>query len=214
MINVIQYDNLSQYSELYIDQFRLRHQEFIDRQNYEVKSYKGMEFDEYDSPASVYLVYSGDSGRALGVSRLTPTIVSCMLYEQWPHLLSNPERIISPYTWEGTRFCIDSSLPSILRRQIAKEICFAYLEVGLQMGIKNIVGLMHTLVLKSLFGRCGLSYKAIGPISGIGEYQRLQASIMEVTYEQFEIIKMTTSLKTVIAPNTKFYNNGELKNAA
>jgi len=207
MINVIQYKNLSLHGELYIDQFRLRHQEFIERQNYEVKSYKNMEFDEYDTPASEF-------GRALGVSRLTPTIVSCMLYEQWPHVLSEPESIISPYTWEGTRFCIDSTLPPPIRRKIAQELCFAYLEVGLQLGIKNVVGFMHTLVLRSLFGRCGLFYKPLGEICEVGGHQRLQAAIMEISYEQLEKLRTVTGLNSVISSTPEVHKNGDLKNAA
>jgi len=201
MINVIQYKNLSLHGELYIDQFRLRHQEFIERQNYEVKSYKNMEFDEYDTPASVYLVYSDEFGRALGVSRLTPTIVSCMLYEQWPHVLSEPESIISPYTWEGTRFCIDSTLPPPIRRKIAQELCFAYLEVGLQLGIKNVVGFM-------------LFYKPLGEICEVGGHQRLQAAIMEISYEQLEKLRTVTGLNSVISSTPEVHKNGDLKNAA
>ena len=46
--------------------------EFIDRQQYDVKTIDGMEFDEYDTLASVYLVYSENGRTVLGCSRLTP----------------------------------------------------------------------------------------------------------------------------------------------
>lgn len=213
MINVIQSNNLSRYGDLYVDQFRLRYQEFIKRQGYEVKSYKGMEFDQYDTPASVYLVYS-DNNRVLGLSRLNPTIIGCMLYEQWPHFLSDPENIISPGTWEGTRFCIDSALSPITRRKIVQELCFAYLEVGLLLGAKNIIGLMHTLVLKSVFGKSGIEYKPIGTINHIGRYQKLQAAMMDVTNEQLEKLKKATGLKSVIVSDDTFYKSKEFKNAA
>lgn len=126
MIDVIKYNNLGIYSDLYVDQFRLRHKEFIERQRYDVKVYEGMEFDEYDTPASIYLVYSDDRKRVLGVSRLMPTTVGCMIAEHWPHIISNSADLVSSDIWEGTRFCVDSSLPPIIRRKIAEELCFAY----------------------------------------------------------------------------------------
>ena len=66
-----------------------------------------MEFDQYDTPASRYLVYHTDDGTALGLTRLTPTSLSCMLRDLWPHLVEDKSLLQSEKVWEGTRYCVD-----------------------------------------------------------------------------------------------------------
>jgi len=214
MIYVIDSNNLMQHGDLYKDQFRLRHQEFIDRQSYDVKVYKGMEFDEYDTPATTYLVCADLSRRVLGVSRLIPTDVKCMLVEHWPHTLFNPEDIISPDTWEGTRFCVDKTLPPEIRKRVAQELCAAYLEYGLENGIKKIIGLMQTFVLRSVFGRSGIRYSALGNVTTIDRYAKVQAAEMNVSSFQLENMRNCTGLKGVIRNDLNVYEKKGQKYAA
>ena len=123
MLKVVTYKTLRQHSDLLLDQYRLRHQEFIERQQYDVHSIDGMEFDEYDTLAAVYLVYTRDGKTALGVSRLTPIDYGCMLADHFPDLVEDVSIFNSPRTWEGTRFCIDSKLAPELRSEICHTIC-------------------------------------------------------------------------------------------
>lgn len=201
MITIIGYNNWGAFDELYRDQFRLRHREFIERQKYDVKTYHGMEFDEYDTPASVYLVYSEDGQTALGVSRLMPTTVRCMLAEHWPHIVSSPADVISLSIWEGTRFCVDSTLAPALRKKIAQEICAAYLEFGLSIGIKKIIGVMQTMILKSVFANSGILYEKIGDANKIGNHNRVQAAMMHVSWQQLEKMRRTTGLQSSVVNN-------------
>jgi N-acyl-L-homoserine lactone synthetase len=60
------------FGSAFYSQFQLRYRAFIERQDYDVQIYKGMEYDQYDTPASHYLVYHTPGGQALGVSRLRP----------------------------------------------------------------------------------------------------------------------------------------------
>ncbi|MDD3019965.1 MAG: acyl-homoserine-lactone synthase [Alphaproteobacteria bacterium] len=214
MIYVIDSSNLMQCGDLYRDQFRLRHQEFIDRQGYDVKVYREMEFDEYDTPATTYLVCTNSDRKVLGVSRLIPTIVKCMLVEHWPHTLFNPKNIISPNTWEGTRFCVDKTLPPEIRRQVAQELCAAYLEFGLQNGVNRIIGLMQTYVLRSVFGRCGIQYSAIGDVTTIGRYAKVQAAEMEISLLQLQNMRRCTGLKNIIFQELTIYEKKGQKYAA
>jgi acyl homoserine lactone synthase len=73
MISCITCENIHLFGPAFHSQFRLRYRAFIERQDYNVRIYNGMEYDQYDTPASHYLVYHTGEGRALGVSRLTPT---------------------------------------------------------------------------------------------------------------------------------------------
>jgi acyl homoserine lactone synthase len=116
MISCISCANAHEFGRAYHSQFRLRYGSFVERQQYDVSVYEGMEFDKYDTPASRYLVYHADDGTALGVSRLSPTILSCMLEDLWPHLVKDKSLLRSHAVWEGTRYCVAKDVPPDFER--------------------------------------------------------------------------------------------------
>ena len=87
MITVVNFKNIHEHGHLLVAQFKLRYKEFIIRQGYDVKTFDEMEYDEYDSPATSYLIYRDEDGIVQGVSRLTPVTNGCMLKEIWPHIV-------------------------------------------------------------------------------------------------------------------------------
>ena len=198
MLKVVTHKTLRQHSDLLLDQYRLRHQEFIERQQYDVHSIDGMEFDEYDTLAAVYLVYSRDGRTALGVSRLTPVAYGCMLADHFPDLVDDRSVFTTPRTWEGTRFCIDSNLAPELRSEICHSICAGYLEYALAHGIDRIIGLMPTLILRSVFERSGIQLDRLGAAHKIGAHSRIQAASIAVTPDQLERVIARTGLSNVL----------------
>ena len=68
MISCISCENVHELGRALHSQFQLLFEEFIERQDYDVPVYDGMEFDQYDTPASLHLVYHTDDGKALGAS--------------------------------------------------------------------------------------------------------------------------------------------------
>lgn len=185
MLSVISHKSISQSADLFFGQHRLRHQEFIERQSYEVKSFENMEFDQYDSLASIYLVYSEDGKRVLGCSRLTPIDLGCMLKDHFSHLVEDPAVFSKPRTWEGTRFCIDSELPAEQRLNILRHIAVGYVEFALHHSIDRIIGLMPTLILRSVFERNGIALQKLGAPFAIGDHSKIQAASIEVSTEQY-----------------------------
>lgn len=185
MLSMISYRTISSSSDLFFGQHRLRHQEFIERQDYAVKAYDGMEFDEYDTLAAVYLVYSEDGKTVLGCSRLTPVDLGCMLRDHFAHLVDDPAVFALPRTWEGTRFCIDRHLPADKRLHILKQISIGYLEFALYAGIERIIGLMPTLILRSVFERNGIDLQRLGAPHAIGQHARIQAALIKVDPLQY-----------------------------
>src|SRR5438045_4177981 len=135
MISCISCENVHEFGPALHSQFRLRYEEFIERQDYRVPTYERMEFDQYDTPASRYLVYHTDNGKALGTTRLTPTSLSCMLSDLWPHLVQDKSNLQSERIWEGTRYAVDKSAAPELREHIINELALAYLEFGLRSGL-------------------------------------------------------------------------------
>lgn len=198
MLKVISYKDISRHACLFYNQFQLRHREFIDRQNYAVKSIDGMEFDEYDTLASVYLVYSEDGRTVLGCSRLTPVTYGCMLADHFPNLVDDKSVFQAENIWEGTRFCVDSRLPPDQRMAISRQICAGYIEFGLAKGIDRIIGLMPTLILRSVFERAGVHLERLGAAHKIGSHSKIQAAAISITSDQLRAMSQKTGIVKVL----------------
>src|SRR5690606_27788678 len=110
------------------------HRLFIDRQNWAVPSFGGLEFDQFDSPAAHYLLWLDTAGQARGAVRLVPTTQPYMLQTLWPDLLGNhvPRE---PGIWDASRFGCDRNLPAQLRRRVLGELIYGCQEFGLARGI-------------------------------------------------------------------------------
>jgi N-acyl-L-homoserine lactone synthetase len=195
MISCISSANIHQFGPAFHSQFRLRYGGFIERQHYDVSVYDGLEFDRYDTPASRYLVYHTNDGEALGVSRLTPTMLSCMLKDLWPHLVDDKSLLQSAMIWEGTRYCIDKDLAPELRQRIVHEMACAYLEFGLSLGLQKIIGLMPTYIYRSVFERPGIDMDYLGPVELIGRH-RCRAVAIPVNAHQLANVRRKTGISS------------------
>jgi acyl homoserine lactone synthase len=194
MIKVITYKEIRANYRLFIGQFRLRHREFLERQNYDVRSIDGLEFDAYDTIASVYLVYSEDGRNVLGLSRLTPIQYGCMLADHFPDLVDDKRIFQSEQTiWEGTRFCIDRRLSPEKRQKICHALVAAYLEFGLARNIDKIIGLMPTIILRSVFERSGVCLDRLGSAQKIGDHARVQAASITVSQGQLDHVRAVSN---------------------
>jgi acyl homoserine lactone synthase len=202
MLMAISYKDISRHGSLFISQFQLRHREFIERQQYDVKTLDGMEFDEYDTLASVYLVYTEDGKTVLGASRLTPITYGCMLADHFADLVDDKSIFDAENVWEGTRFCIDSRLPAEKRLKICHHICAGYVEYGLLKGIDNIIGLMPTLILRSVFERSGICLDRLGAARQIGAHSKIQAASIAVHEDQLCRVGEKTGISNVLTPAT------------
>jgi len=199
MIICVTYENLSQYGKAFYDQFRLRHECFVERQNYNVWVHNGMEFDQYDSPAAIYLAALSPEKELLGCSRLTPTCHKSMLKELWPELVEHPQDVFFPGTWEGTRFCIKKSLSPDIREKVCRELVVGYFEIGLSFGINKIIGVMQPFIFRRVFGRAGCSYNFLGQKMKLPSGEIIAAAAMDITQEALnEVRKKTGIFNTVV----------------
>ncbi|MDD3020699.1 MAG: acyl-homoserine-lactone synthase [Alphaproteobacteria bacterium] len=199
MIHCVTYNNLGKYSKLFQSQFRLRHEAFIERQGYEVKTYEGMEYDQYDTPATVYLIYADDAEEeALGISRFMPTEQGCMLADLWPELVKDKSILGAKDIWESTRFAIKRDLPPETRRRICHELCSAHIEFGLENDIAMIIGLMPTLILRSVYERSGVTLERLGDSYEIGKHSRVQAAGIPINFEQVVSVWKKTGVSNTL----------------
>lgn len=195
MLKVISYKDISQDADLFFSQFKLRQREFIDRQQYKVKTIDGLEFDEYDTLATSYLVYSEDGRTVLGCSRLTPVTYGCMLRDHFPGLVDDHTLFDRTDVWEGTRFCVDSRLPPDVRLTISRSLSAAYIQFGLDRGISKIIGMMQTLILRSVFERGGIELERLGSVQRIGDHSKVQAAAIDIHPDQLTRVAARTGIR-------------------
>lgn len=194
MVYAINIKNDHQYGGLIHQQFVLRHQSFIERQQYDVPTYDGMEYDKYDTPATNYLVWVDDEGRVRGVSRKAPTDRAYMIKEIWPAIVTEIPLPSSASIWESSRFAVDKTLDIATRRQIVGDLVCAGLEFGLQNNIQAYVGVMPPAIWRSVFERCGWPIEKIGPVIALDSGERIVAGWMAVKEEYLEQVKKTMSI--------------------
>ncbi len=195
MLKMISYKDISQNADLFFSQFQLRKREFIDRQHYKVKTIDGLEFDEYDTLATSYLVFTEDGRTVLGCSRLTPISYGCMLADHFPSLVDDPSLFGRSDVWEGTRFCVDSRLPPELRLTISRTLSAAYVTFGLNRGVSKIIGMMQTLILRSVFERAGIELERLGSVQKIGDQAKVQAAAIDIHPDQLTRVAVRTGIR-------------------
>lgn len=166
-------------------QHRLRYRVFVERQEWDVPHWQGMEYDQYDTPAAYYLISRDETGEARGVSRMSPTTRPYMLKDVWPDMVSAEELPCSMLVWEGTRIGIDRSLSPADRRRVLGELVCAYAEFGLAMKVDWIIGVMPTLIIRSLFERSGWHVELLGEPRVLGG-DKVRAGKLRVDQETLE----------------------------
>lgn len=186
MINAVSIENAHFYGDILPSQYRLRHHGFKERQNYNVPSYKGMEFDAYDTPATVYLVWRDENNVARGCARLVPTTLPYMIEEIWPRAVETGPLPKRADVWEASRMCIDRSLPVHIRRRVHGEIICALQEFCLSNGIDWMIGVMTLPIWRSVFINVGWPIEFLGPPLELAPRERILAGKMKVSKQILE----------------------------
>lgn len=174
------------YGDAWISHHRLRHRLFVERQGWEVSTVRGIEHDEFDTPAAQYLVWTDGAGAVRGATRLLPTVRPYMVQKLWPELVKRtlPE---SDTVWEATRFgCDQSLLPGERRRAVAEMLC-AMQEYGLARGIELYLAVMPLRLLKCVVVKAGCQVTLLGPPQVIGRFPTVAAYLTVSTAVLVEI---------------------------
>ena len=174
-------------------QFRLRHRIFIRRTNYFVPTWKGMEYDQYDTPAASYLVSRDDAGEVRGIARLSPTDRPYMLADVWPEMVRKIELPRSTAIWEGTRFGVDKDLPSDVRRRLVAKLVMGYLQFGLSSGVEGIIGVMPTLIWRAVFSANGWPVEFLGDAKVLGG-DKCVAGLLRLSEDVLDRVSAKTGL--------------------
>ena len=76
----------------------------------------------------------------------------------------------------------------------------ANVEFGLMHGIKQVIGMMPTFILRTVFTRSGVHLDGLGPITDIPNFPKVQAASIPINLEQIESIREKTGLFSAITP--------------
>ena len=77
LTTTLSFANLHNHGELFANMLRARRELFIVHNKWNLPEAMGMEYDQYDTPASRWVVVHDDAGRVLAGNRLTPTTTRC-----------------------------------------------------------------------------------------------------------------------------------------
>jgi acyl homoserine lactone synthase len=167
MIDAITFETAHLLGDALPSMYRLRYRLFIERQNYEVPHFREMEWDQFDTPAAVYLLWRDENKRARGVARLIPTTFPYMIEKLWPELIADGEIPSRDDVWEMTRFGVDRNLDAATKKRILGELVCGILEYGLQNGINAYLHVSHKHIINTVLVRPGCT------VDLLGEPQRL-----------------------------------------
>jgi acyl homoserine lactone synthase len=208
MIECVTLENCHDFSGNPIsEQHRLRYASIIQRQNWDVPTIRGMEYDSYDNPAAYYLIKRDNKGKAVGSSRLYPTDRPYMLQECFSHLVTKRDLPKSSFIWEGSRFCVDSTLPPEQRKKIVQEIVVGYLEFALANQIKSIIGVMYPVYWKNIFIKSGWNVEWMGEIHKSNEGHKIIAGDLKVSRDVLQHVRQITGIqKSVLNHGSVFAN--------
>ena len=182
---------------------RLRYKEFKERQSYNIPTFKDMEYDKYDTPAAVYIVWVDGGGTVRGCSRMAPTDRDYMIRDLWPNMVTEMPLPASDEIWESSRFCIDSACPAQIRQQIKLEILQAKIEYSLALGIRGMIGVMPPLIWRAVFVNSGWPVDHIGPVTALETGEKVVAGWMHVNAEILSRIRSKTQLSESLLPQAQ-----------
>jgi len=171
--SILSFQNMHLHGDLLVTFLRARKRTFIDRLNWDLAESDGMEFDQYDTPLSRWIVVH-EFGEVLGGFRMTPTTARCGIYSymlrdaQKGLLESIPtdvlffEAPVSDTIWEATRLFIVDHVTSQRRMQVQSIIMENMSLAAQEMGAKHVIGIVPAVWSRWL-RRLALDAVPVGP---------------------------------------------------
>ena len=148
----------------------LRKQVFSDRLGWSVAVSGGLEVDEYDALAPVYVLSETAEGDVLGSVRLLPTTGPYMLRDTFASLLDDLEAPASELLWEASRFAVarNSAKGDGGLACATYELLIGVLQFSLAHDIEAIVCVVD-LRMERVLRRAGWHMQRLGPARRIGK---------------------------------------------
>jgi acyl homoserine lactone synthase len=157
MIEAFSLSTAHLFQDALASQARLRYRVFVEKRRLDHEHFDKMEYDQFDTPASVYLVWRDAERIVRGAARLLRTTRPYMMKTYWPYLVEDRPLPSSPDVWEVTRVCVDKTFDPEIRKRIFPELLCAITEYFERHGIGAMVGVTRPHLLAH-FVRSGISW--------------------------------------------------------
>jgi len=173
-VTTLSFENMHNHGELFANMLRARHRTFIERNNWDLPEANGMEYDQYDTPASRWVAVH-EFGHVLAGVRLTPTTARCGIYsymirdaqqgllESIPHDLLFEKAPVASHIWESSRVFVSDSVPSNLRLRVQIALIDEMVRSARNLGATSLIGIVpeHS---PRLARRTGINCEPAGPV--------------------------------------------------
>lgn len=173
-VTTLSFANMHNHGELFSNIFRARHATFIQHHKWDLPEADGMEYDQYDTPASRWVAVH-EFGHVLAGVRLTPTTARCGIYSYMirdaqlgllqaiPSNLLYEEAPVASHIWESSRIFVSQRVPSNLRMRVQLNLVAEMCRAAREFGASSILGLIPENGTR--WGRrVGLDISVAGPV--------------------------------------------------
>ena len=178
LTTTLSFANLHNHGELFANMLRARRELFIVHNKWDLPEALGMEYDQYDTPASRWVVVHDADGRVLAGNRLTPTTAKCGIYsymirdaqrgllETIPAHLLTDQAPIGDHIWESSRLFVAHDVPSSIRRRVHAQLIAQLGDTVRSLGATHCLTLLAA-TWPRWADRVGVKMKAMGPVMEI-----------------------------------------------
>jgi N-acyl-L-homoserine lactone synthetase len=174
----LSFTNLHNYGDLFANMLRARHETFIQQEKWDLPQADGMEYDQYDTPASRWIAVH-EFGEVLAGIRLTPTTTKCGIYsymirdaqrgllDSIPADLLFEEAPVAQHVWESSRIFVSHRVPAKSRMRVQMNLINEMTLSARALGATSVIGLIPEKGPR--WGRrVGLDIDVIGRVMDIG----------------------------------------------
>jgi len=173
-VTTLSFENMHNHGELFANLFRARHQAFIVQNKWDLPQANGMEFDQYDTPASRWVAVH-ENGRVLAGIRLTPTTHRCGIYSYMirdaqlgllssiPSNLLDFEAPVADHIWESSRVFVSDCVPARDRLRVQLQLRQEMVISARNLGATAVLGLIPESS-RRIGRRVGLECEPAGPL--------------------------------------------------
>ena len=170
----LSFANLHNHGELFANLLRARRQSFIVQNNWDLPEAMGMEYDQYDTPASRWVAVH-EFGEVLAGIRLTPTTARCGIYSYMirdaqlglldtiPRDLLFHDAPVAENVWESSRVFVSHSTPQRIRHRVHAALIMEMTRAARDLGAAQVLGLIPANWPRWT-RRCGLDAQAAGRV--------------------------------------------------
>ena len=146
------------------DMYRLRHETFIGRLDWEINSIDGMERDQFDDLLPYHIAVQNKQGGIDGCWRALPTTGDYMLKDVFPELLQGEQAPQQSEVWEISRFAVRRGTADQYKgmmSEVTVAMVRSFLELAQQKNIRAYVA-VTTVACERLLRQLGVSLRRMG----------------------------------------------------